>query len=298
MAVGTGNFAELLWPGIAELWGFTYERYPALYSKVFEMKTATKAFEKEQGATGLPLASIKDQGGNIDYVDLLQGFQKEYVMVTFALGTVITREMVEDEQYNYINQVPEFLAESMNQTEETVSFNIINNGHGGGTVSADGVQLFSASHTAADGSTYSNTLAVAADLSQTSIEQMCQNIMDLTDERGLKLRAYPKCLIVPTQSNFRARKILESSYVTGSADNDVNPIPGLFQDLVVSPYITDSDAWYITTTTRNGLSFYRRRAAEIERDNEFDTQNLKIITTTRFDVDVTDGRGVFGTAGL
>ncbi len=297
MAVTSGNFAELLWPGIAELWGFNYERYPALYQKIFEMKTATKRFEKEQGATGLPLASIKDESGNIEYVDLIQGFQKEYVMVTYALGTTITREMVEDEQYNYINQVPEFLSESITQTEETIAHNILNNGFGGGTTSADGVQLFDTAHTAADGSSYSNRLATDADLSQTSIEQITQDIMDLTDERSLKLRAFPKCLVVPTQLNHRARKILESSYVTGSADNDVNPIPGLFQDLVVSPYLTDDDAWFVTTTVRNGLSFYRRRPAEIERDNEFDTQNLKIITTTRFDVDVTDARGCFGTSG-
>ena len=298
MANSSGNFAELLWPGIHDLWGFNYDRYPRLYTKVFTMKTADKRFEKEQGATGLPLAGEKDEGGNVSYVDLIQGFQKEYVMVTYALGTTITREMVEDEQYNYINQVPEFLSESMNQTEETIAFNILNNGFGGGTTSADKVQLFSTAHSSADGSAYSNRLATDADLSQTSIEQMFQDIMDLTDERGLKLRAMPKCLVVSTQENFRARKILESGYVTGSADNDINPIPGLVQDLVVSPYVTDPDSWFTTTTVRNGLAFYTRRAAEIERDNEFDTQNLKIITTKRFDVDVTDARGVFGTTGI
>lgn len=297
MTISSGNFAELLWPGIAELWGFNYDRYPKLYTKLFAIKQADKRFEKEQGATGLPLASIKEESGNVEYVDLIQGFQKEYVMITYALGTIITREMVEDEQYNYINQVPEFLAESMNQTEETVAFNVINNGFGGGTVSADGVALFSTSHQAADGSTFSNRLATDSDLSQTSIEQICQDIMDLTDERGLKMRAFPSCLAVPTNLNFRSRKILESSYVTGSADNDVNPIPGLFSDLVVSPYFTDPDAWFVTTSVRNGLSFYNRRGAEIERDNEFDTQNLKIITTRRFDVGVTDARGVFGTPG-
>lgn len=107
----------------------------------------------------------------------------------------------------------------------------------------------------------------------------------------------PECLVVATQNNFRARKLLETDKVVGSADNDTNPVRGLFRDLVVSPWLTDSDAWFITTDAMNGLRTYLRRAAEIVRDNEFDTQNLKTATTKRWSSGWTNPRGVFGTPG-
>src|SRR5690349_17885274 len=128
MTVATGNFAELLWPGIAEIWGNSYKDWPALYSQVFDSMQSDKAFEKAQGVTGLPLAGIKDQGSPITFVDPYQGFQKEYVNATYAIGGSVTREMYEDDQYNYINSLPEMLARSMRQTEETVSWNVLNNG--------------------------------------------------------------------------------------------------------------------------------------------------------------------------
>ncbi len=297
MTVASGNFAELLWPGIAATFGEQYTRYETLYSKCFNVTKATKRFEKAQGLTGLPLASIKPEGQSVDYEDPMQGFQKEFVMVTYGLGSTITREMVDDEQYSYINQIPAMLAESMRQTEETVSFNIFNRGFNSAFTGADGVELFSNAHPLPPGGTQSNLLTTAADLTQTSMETMLQQIQQAQDDQGLQIRLRAKCLVVHPDFNFRARKLLESSYVTGSADNDINPLVGLVPDLVVSPYLTDSDAWFIVTNARNGLMFWRRRSTEVERDNEFDTQNLKIMTTSRWDVDWADWRGAFGTPG-
>lgn len=297
MTVASGNFAELLWPGIADIWANEYNDYPALYTKIFEIKSSDKRFEKEQGVTGLPLASIKDEGNAIPYIDPFQGFQKEYVNVTYGIGSIVTREMYEDDQYNYINTIPKMLARSMRQTEETTSFNHLNRGFNAAFTGADGQSLFSASHPLVGGGTFSNQLAVAADLTQTSLEQMLQDIMDAVDDQQLKIRLMPKCLVVPTQLNFRARKLLESDYVTGSADNDKNPIPGLFEDLVVSPYLTDDDAWFVRTDSPNGLTHFWRRRAEVTRDNEFDTENLKFKNTARWDNAWTDPRGAWGTPG-
>lgn len=297
MTVATGNFAELLWPGIHDTWGEKYKDWPALYSKIFSMKRSDKSFEKEQGVTGLGLAAVKEQGAGISYDDPYQGFQKEYVNVTYSLGAVVTREMFEDDQYNYINGIPGMLAKSLRQTEETIAFNHLNRAQNSNFTGADGTTLASASHPLVGGGTFRNQLATAADLTQTSLEQACQDIMDWVDDRSLKVRLMPKCLVVPTQSNFTSRRLLESDFVVGSADNDKNGLIGLFQDLIVSPYLTDTDAWYIITDCDDGLTWYTRRAAEINRDNEFDTQNLKFATTERFSSGWTNPRGVFMSPG-
>lgn len=297
MTVASGNFAELLWPGIHDIWGQKYNDWPALYSKIFNMKRSDKAFEKEQGVTGLGLAAIKEQGGGISYDDPYQGYQKEYVNVTYGLGAIITREMYEDDQYNYINGLPAMLAKSLRQTEETIAFNHLNRAFNASFTGADGATLCSATHNLVGGGSFRNQLATAADLTQTSLEQAVQDLMDWVDDRSLKIRAMPKALVVPTQLNFTARKLMETDHVVGSADNDKNPIPGLFTDLVVSPYLTDTDAWFIVTDVDDGLTWYTRRAAEVGRDNEFDTENLKFKTTMRFSSGWTNPRGVFGTAG-
>ena len=296
-AFGTGNAPELLWPGIAAMWGTDYSDYPTLYTKIFSVEKASKRFEKVQQMTGLGLASVKNEGGSIPMTNLLQGFQKEYVMVTYGLGTSITHEMMQDEQYGYIKKVPKFLARSMRQTEETHAFNVLNRHVNTAFLGPDGVALVSTAHVmAGGGANGSNRLATDADLTQTSLETLLQQLMDEVDDRQLKTRRMPKCLVVPTASNFRARKLLESAYVTGSADNDVNPLLGLLADLVGSPWITDSDAWGVVTDAE-GLRFWRREATEIFRDNEFSTRNLNIATTGRWDVSFDDWRCIYGTIG-
>lgn len=297
MTIATGNFAELLWPGIREIYGTSYNDFPALYTKVFEVKKSTLAFEKEQGVTGLGLAAVKTQGSPAQYQDPFQGFQEEYVNVTYALGTTITREMYEDDQYNYIREAPKWLARSMRQTEETVTWNHINRATNSSFTLSDGIVLASASHVLVGGGTASN-LETAADLSQTTLETATQNLLDTLDDQSMRIRIMPKCLVVPTASNHTARKLLEGDFVIGSADNDPNTTKGLFQDLVVCPYLTDSDSWAIITDVPHGFTFYDRRASEIVRDNEFDTQNMKILTTRRFSSGVTDWRCIRYNAGV
>ena len=297
MTVATGNFAELLWPGIHDRWGTAYNEYEPLYSKVFQMKKSSMRFEKEQGVTGLGLAGVKNEGDSINYEDPFQGFQKEYSNITYALGSIVTREMYEDDQYNYITEIPQMLAMSMRQTEETIAFNHLNRAFNTSFTGADGLSLCNASHLLVGGGTYRNQLSTASDLSQTSLETATQDLMDFVDDQSLKIRVMPKCLVVPTALNHTALKLIETDYVVGSADNDRNTTKGLFQDLVVSPYLTDNDAWFIVTDVPHGLVWYDRRDAEIVRDNEFDTQNLKFATTKRFSSGWTDPRGVFGTGG-
>lgn len=297
MTVASGNFAELLWPGIADLWGHTYKDYSPLWSKVYTEKKSTKRFEKEQGVTGLPLAGVKDEGSPVGYVDPFQGYQKEYVMVTYGLGSSVTREMFEDDQYNYINDIPKMLARSMRQTEETVSWNVLNRAFNSSYTGADGVSLGNASHPLVGGGTYSNTLATAADLTETSLEQAITDLRNYVDDQSLKIMVMPKMLVVPPALEWTARKILETTAKVGSADNDKNVVRGSITGLVVSPYLTDTDAWFITTDVPKGLTFWNRRAAAIDRDNEFDTQNLKFLTTRRFAVGWTDARGIYAVPG-
>lgn len=298
---GTGSFAELLWPGIAKLWGTSYKDWPSLYTQFFELDTSDKAFEKEQQITGFPIAGIKDEGDETPFSRMYQGAQKEYRHLTYGIGAIITREMAEDDQYNAIKKVPKLLSRSMREVEEVVAHSILNNGFtapaSGGTPTVDGVALYSTAHPLINGGTESNTLTVAADLGQTSFENACQDVLDFQDDQGLIHGARVKKLVVPTSYNYLAKKLLETEKVIGSFNNDKNIIAGEGIKLVVSPYLTDTDAWFLITDVDNGLKFYTRREAELDRDNDFETDNLKIKTTKRFSVGNTDFRGSYAVPG-
>ena len=296
MTTTTGNFADLLWPGLADIWGNDYARWSPLWKQVFSVKQSNKAYEKEQGVTRLGLAGIKAQGAPGLFTDPMQGFSKEYVNVTYSLGAVVTREMVEDDQYNYINSIPSMLSDSMLETLETVNFNHFNNGYTAAFTGADGVILFSASHVFAGGGTWSNILATASDLTQTALEQAFIDISNWVDDMGLRINLQPQKLLVTTSDQFKARKLMETANEPFSADNTKNVIANSL-NIVVSPYLTDADQWQIITNAKNGMVFYDRRAPQMERDNEFATQNLQMLTTMRFSSGWTDPHGVYGSPG-
>lgn len=296
----TGFAPELLYPGLATLWGDSYKQHPKKYDKFFNMKTSDKAFEKEQEMSGFTVAGLKDQGDSVSFARLTQGVQKEYVMTTYGIGAIVTREMMEDDQYGYINQIPRLLSEAMVRTEETIATAELNNAFDSSITGADGVSLCNSAHpfSGSGGGTWSNTPSVAVDLTQSSLEAAFIDVLNLRDANNQRLSYQPKQLIVSRGDYFNAQKILKTQYKVGSADNDVNILSEVGLELVWTNYLTDQDAWFLRNGVPNGLTFYRRRAADIERDNDrVGTQNLAIVTTTRFDTGWTDPRDIYGSAG-
>ncbi len=292
----TGNFPELLWPGIKEIYGTRYDMHPTMYTEFMEVMTSKQAFEKVQGLTGFPLAAVKEQGQEAVFSQMFQGFQQEFLHLTYSIGGIITREMVEDDLYNQINQIPRLLAESMRQTEEIVATNVLNNAFS--TTGPDGVSLISASHPlVGTGGTGTNTPSAPADLVQTSLEQGIIDVKDFRDDQGLRLNTEVEKLVTGRSLYFTVRKILETQYETTTNNNDVNILSNMNIKPVTTNFITDQDAGFLTTNNPSKLKFFRRRAAEIQRDNDFNTDNLKIKTSTRFSTGFDDWRAIYGTAG-
>lgn len=292
----TGSFPELLWPGIKKVFGDSYQEWPSLYTQFFKLETSDKAFEKEQQVINLPKAVVKNEGNDVTYEQLYQGYQKEYYHYTYGLGAAITRELFEDEQYGYIKRIPKFLAKAMRELEEVLAHAILNNGTA--DTGPDGVSLYNAAHPlTGTGDTLRNVPATSADLTQTALEQDLINIANWTDDQGNKTLHNVKAIIVPTNYKFQVRKILETQQAVGSADNDKNIIAVMDIKPIVSPYLTDSDAYHLITDEEDGLKWFTRREAELERDNDFDTQNLKMMLTKRMSAGYTNWRGAYSSPG-
>lgn len=298
--INSGSFAKALWPGVNAWYGKSYAEYPVEYDKLFEKNTSRRAFEEDVGISSFGLAVQKSEGASISYDSERQGFVTRYQPVVFALGFIITREMIDDDQYDVVGQRKAAgLAYSMRQTKEVVGANVYNRAFNATYIGGDGVSMVNAAHPNVKGGTWSNTLATAADLSEASLEQACIDIAGFTNDAGLLIAVRPKSLIIPRQLMFEADRILHSDGRVGTDNNDLNSIKtkGMIPEIVTNHYFTDTDAWFIRTDVPNGMKYFERDADSFDMDNDFDTENCKYKARGRYAFGWTDARGVYGSPG-
>lgn len=298
--INSGSFAKALWPGVNAWYGKAYDEYSVEYTSLFDKFSSSKAWEEDVGISSFGLAVQKGEGAPISYDSEQQAFVTRYQHVVYALGFIITREMMEDDQYDVVGQrKAQGLAFSHRQTKEIVGANVYNRAFSGSYLGGDGVAMISASHPNIAGGTQSNIIATAADLSEASLEQACIDIAGFTNDRGLLIAVRPESLIIPRQLMFEAKRILASDGRVGTDLNDLNALKtmGIVPKIVTNHYLTDTDAWFIRTNVKHGLKYFERRADAFEMDNDFDTENAKFKATGRYSFGWTDWRGIYGSAG-
>ena len=299
--INTGALAKALRPGVNAWFGLAYDQFPEEYVQIFDKVMSEMNFEEDVNVHGFGLGAVKPEGQALQYDTLQQGWTQRYVHITYALGYIITREMIEDNLYMKLaQQRTEALAMSMKQTKENVAANVLNRGFSNSYLGADGLCLFSTAHLMSRGGTYSNKLAVDADLSEAAIEQALIDIAGFTNDAGLRISAMGQKLIIPRQLQFEATRILKSDLQNDSANHAINAMRAmgvLPQGVVMNHYLTDTNAWFIKTNVNDGLKYFQRRDLGVENDTEFDTENMKFKASERYSFGWTDPRGIYGSAG-
>lgn len=287
---------DLLWPGVMGIYGQGYNPYPPQWSQVFEKRTSSKAYEKIVETSGFGLAPIKTEGAPIQYDTDAQGIVTTLTPIAYGLGWMATEEEIEDGQYPEVSKRrAKALGKSMRTTAEFVHWNLFNRGFSGSYLGTDGVALFSTAHPSPAGNR-SNTLSVAADLTEASLEDMQTLMAASLDRRGLPVKLNGMKLVVASGAEFNAKRILNSTLRAGTANNDANVHRGELE-IVVSNYLTDLDAWFITTDVDEGLLSIWRREPEQQQDSDFDTGNARAKATMRFSTGYGDFLSVFGSPG-
>jgi len=298
--ITSSSFAKLLWPGLNSIYGKAYADYPVEWDKLYEKNTSDKAYEEDLGLSSFGLASVKNEGAPITYDTERQGFTSRYNHVVYALGFIVTREIFEDDQYGKVGaQKAKALARSMRQTKEIIGANIYNRATTAGYNGGDGVVLLSTAHPNVAGGTFSNRMAVDADLSEAALEQAVIDIAGFRDDRGLLIAARPEKLVIPYQLQFEAKRILGAEGRVGTDLNDPNVLKdmGIFSNVVTNHYLTDPDAWFILTNVKDGMKYFERRGDVFEMDNDFDTENAKYKATSRYSFGWSDPRAIYGSPG-
>jgi len=302
MAISRAQLAKELEPGLNALFGLEYDRYENEHAEIFDEESSDRAFEEEVMLGGFSTAPVKSEGGAISFDDAQETYTARYSHETIALAFSITEEAIEDNLYDRLaSRYTKALARSMAQTKQIKAASILNNAFSssGGNAIGDGAALCSASHPSLSGN-QSNILATAADLNETSLEQMLIDIAGLTDERGLKIAVRGTKLIIPKELQFIAERVINSNLRSGTADNDTNAMKSmgmLPEGAVVNHFLTDTDAFFIKTDAPNGFKYFNRSPIKTAMEGDFDTGNMRFKARERYSFGVSDWRCVFGTPG-
>ena len=301
MAISRAQLLKELLPGLNALFGLEYATYGEEHKEIFETETSERSFEEETKLSGFSAAPVKNEGSAIAYDNGQEAWTARYNHETIALGFSLTEEAIEDNLYDSLSaRYTKALARGMAYTKQVKAAAVLNNGFSSSYPGGDGVELFSTAHPLVSGGVNSNEPATPADLSETSLEAAVIQIAAWTDERGLLIAAKPRKLIVPPSLMFVATRILETELRVGTADNDINAlksngsIPGGY---AVNHYLTDTDAWFLTTDVPNGLKHFVRTPLATSMDGDFDTGNVRYKARERYSFGWSDPLGVFGSPG-
>ena len=302
MAITRSQLVKELEPGLNALFGLEYKRYENEHEEIFAIETSDRAFEEEVMLTGFGTAPVKTEGAGLQYDNAIESFTARYTHETIAMAFALTEEAVEDNLYDRLSgRYTKALARSMANTKQVKGASVLNNAFTGGAYAGgDGVALCSTAHPTALGPNFSNTPAVAADLNETSLEQGIIDVAAFTDERGLRVALTVRKMIVPKELQFTAERLMKSTLRTSSADNDINAIKSMGlvpEGYAVNHFLTDTNAWFLTTDVPNGLKHFVRTPMSTGMDGDFDTGNVRYKARERYSFGVSDPLGIFGSPG-
>lgn len=300
--INTGSHPKLLWPGIKAIWGQVYDSHPTEYTDLYEVGDSSRAYEQLLGLTGFGLAPVKPEGQPGTYDSEVQGGVTTMVHIAYSLGYQVTYEELQDNLYGEVaTRRAKANAFSMNQTVENIAAFLYNNAFVTTYFTTwDGAALVSASHVNATGGTFSNALTPAADLSEAALEDLLIQIMNVQNDRGLRISIMPKTLHVAPQEWYNANRILKSVLQSATSNNAINvlnatnALPG---GIKVNHYFTQPKAWFIRTNCPEGMTMLWREKPHLKQDNDFPTKNALALSYMRLSVNCGDPRGIFGSNG-
>lgn len=301
MALNRADFRKQLQEGLNAVFGMAYKAYPEEWRGFFAVSTSNKAFEEDVLMAGLGAAPVKGEGAAVEYDEGSESYVARYNHETIALAFAITEEAEEDGLYGALGaKYAKALARSLQHTKEVKGSNILNNGFSSSFLGGDNVALFATNHPLWGGGTQSNKLATPADLSEASIEEAIIQIGDWVDERGIPTDIQALCIVIPTEIQFIAERILASPYRSGTGDNDVNALKTLGmlpKGVKINHRLTDADAWFIITDCPEGLKHMVRKKVSRGVEGDFETGNMRYKARERYSFGWSDYRGAFGSAG-
>jgi hypothetical protein len=296
------DFRSIVEPILNETFDGIYDQRADEWKPVFkESKGTPRNYHEEPVLYGFGAAPEMGDGAPVTYQSGGVLFIQRYVYSVFGLAFALTKVLVEDGDHIKIGTTyAEHLAQSMIETKETLTANVLNRAFNGTYQGGDLVALNVNNHPIIGG-VFSNLLTTPAALSQTSLEQMLIQIRQAVDNNGKKIRLTPMRIVTGPANVFQCEVLLKSILRAGTANNDINPIRSmnmLKDGQANMSRITSNTAWWVETDAPQGLKLLTRRKLERSMEGDFDTDSMRYKATERYIPGWTDPRIIYGTPGL
>lgn len=300
--INRGNILSALRPGINTWFGLGYARYEDEYKQIFNIESSSMSFERDVNVYGFGMAAVKPENTAVQYDTMAEGFAYNYVHIALALAFAVTHEAMADNLYMKLTkQNTVELGKALKEAKETIGANILNRAFNSSYTYADGLSLINSANLLSGGGTYSNQLAVAADISESALEQAIIDIGGFVNDRSMKSKFLARKIVIARQWEFEIQRILKSELRVATADNDINVLKsGMYlpEGYVVNHYLTNNNAWFMLTDCPNGLTHFVREPVKIDSDVEFNTDNILVKGYERYSFGCTDKRAIYGSAGV
>lgn len=301
MAISRAQLLKELLPGLNALFGLEYKKYEEEHKEIFETEVSERAFEEEVKLSGFSAAPVKTEGSAISYQNAQEVWVARYTNETIALGFSITEEAMEDNLYDSLSsRYTKALSRAMAYTKQVKGAAVLNNAFSSSYPGGDGVSMCNTSHPLVSGGTNSNRPSSGVDLNETSLEAAVIQIAAWVDERSLLIAAKPRKLIIPPALMFVATRLLQTELRTNTAENDINAIKfmsSIPEGYAVNHYLTDTNAWFLTTDVPNGLKMFQRVPLATSMEGDFDTGNVRYKARERYVFGFSDPLGIYGSPG-
>lgn len=301
MASYRASFGDLLEPGFRKIFDDRYSEIPQVFPEIFRVNDSKKQDEKDSAVTGFGLMTETAEGDPIQYEDPVQMYDVSYVHKKYTKGFKVSEELYEDDQYNVIKKKPAALARSARRTAEYWAAQVFNNSFNTSYLGGDAKPLASTSHPMSTGGTaQSNASATGITLTEANLETGLLALRGQDDDKGMKIMAKAKVLLVPPALEKEAKILVGSNLRSGQTStgnvNDINVYKGALK-IVSWDYLSSETAWFLLDSDLHELNWFWRIRPEFKQDQTFDTGMALFKARMRFSRGWSDWRGVWASKG-
>ena len=261
------------------------KRLDPIWRKYTNVEDSDRQTEIMMNVVGFDDVPEKPEGSPYAQALLKPGHEKRVTHTEFGYSHVVTQTALEDDRHKQLNKQAMWFMFSAGYVQEKRAANLFNNGFTTETT-ADGLSAFNTAHRLAGGGTFANRPSVDVALSWDALrDALVQLATDTKHDSGqLAMAVKDLWLLVPPHLEMLADRIVNSTNLPGSADNDRNSIKARRNiNIVVNPLFTDTNAWFLLSKNKDmhGCSAYERvpiTIGETRRDPNTDNR----LTPVRF----------------
>lgn len=269
----------------------------------FGISTSNSSVEYSQGIGAFDVvpeynsADAEGQPGAIEYDSFAPLDETTFTHKEYAKGVAIERKLWDDDRSGQIKRKAQSLGYAFGTTIATHMSSVLNNAFSDSYLGADGEPLCEVNHgvNSVSSDTFSNTGTTA--LSYDAVVATLIAGHDLNDDRGNPLPIVYDTLYVPTALQATAYEIVNAIGKPGSADNDANFLNSQGLQVVVDPYLSDANNWFMLNRSmaQMHLLWFWRVRPEIALDPSSDYNLVaKYRGYMRFSYGWDDPRFIYG----